>query len=76
MSARREKRLRRLERSVKALESAERERTERMERIQKANETYWKERRSACLDAEWKSAPPKRSPWRRLLDFFKGRDNP
>lgn len=76
MSARREKRLRRLERRVEALESAERERTERLERIQKANETYWKERRSACLDATWAPAPPKPSPWRRLLNFFKGRDNP
>ena len=76
MSARREHRLRRLERRVEALEGAERERTERLERMQKANETYWKERRSACLDAVWTPAPPKRSTWRRPLDFFKGRDNP
>lgn len=76
MSARREHRLRRLERRVEALEDAERERTERLERIQKANEMYWKERRSTCLDAVWTPASPKRSPWRRLLDLIKGRNNP
>lgn len=74
MSQRREKRLRHLERRVAALEGVERERAERLERIQKANEAYWKERRS-LVDASWKpiQARPQKGLLRRIVDFFNGR---
>lgn len=69
MSARREHRLRRLERRVEALENKVAQ-----DRIDQAareiNEAL------DAQDAEWTPAPPKPSPWRRLLDFIRGRDKP
>ena len=74
MSARREHRLRRLERRVEALEGAEHERAERLARIQKANETYWRERRLAMDTARTFAQPrPQKGLLQRIMDFFSGR---